>query len=57
VKFSASREMTTPLNFIFDPLGTDRVLGAAAVVVFETCPETSDVAPNNRARPQMTTND
>src|SRR6266849_2485100 len=26
VKVSASREMTTPWNFIFDPLGTDRRL-------------------------------
>src|SRR6266550_224433 len=43
VKVSASREMTTPWNFILDPLGTDRRFGFClfGFCWVETCADTN----------------
>src|SRR5690348_6155333 len=59
---SSSRLMTTPLNFIFEPLGTERMLVARSrVVVVVVCvgviwPMTSGAAENATARMQPAVN-
>jgi len=58
VKVSASRDMTTPWNFILDPLGTDRrlrfwLLGLGMV---ETCAETKGTIAATKARQQNIVN-
>jgi hypothetical protein len=58
VKTSASRLITTPLNFIFEPLGTERtfIFGFCDVVVVVTCPRTAGATDIKTARTQPTAN-
>src|SRR5882672_12499065 len=58
VKVSASREMTTPWNFIFDPLGTDRRLTfwLLGVWLVETWAETSGAIAITRPKPHIRVN-
>src|ERR1700720_561167 len=58
VKVSASREITTPWNFILDPLGTERrfTFRLFAVCLVETCAETSGAIAIIKAKPQIMVN-
>src|SRR5712691_2115194 len=59
MKVSASRLMTTPLNFIFAPLGTGRMFAVGSFVVWplEPCPKTSGVPASTKPRPQTRRSD
>src|ERR1044072_5925282 len=60
VKTSASRLMTTPLNFIFEPLGTERAVMlwfcVACVLVVVTWPNTAGAMVINAASAKPTVN-
>src|SRR6478672_6699493 len=65
MKTSASRLITTPLNFIFEPLGTERsavfgfwfdVVCADVVCVFENCPKAAGATASTRLTIQAAAN-
>jgi hypothetical protein len=51
--------MTTPLNFIFAPLGTELTFVALTLVVWalESCPQTSGAPAEASARPKANISD